>query len=596
VSKNSQLRWITSIVCVIFVIVAGRLVAQAAFPDKKLLALAETQHYTERDTLPRRGTIYFQDFDANQLVTVAESVDRYSISATPEFVDKPEQFAAALAPLVGTEPAALLKGFTNGTKYMAPFGRNLTLEQVQGLVTAINAVNRAASPSYKEYTLNLDARQGAAIFFTNGFFFKKEYGRFYPEGALAGQVLGYVDANGNGQYGFEGQFQQQLAGSVGKQRFERDSGGRLLNEVAELPGSDGTSYELTIDRNVQRFAENALAEVVKNAEAKAGNVLVMDTKTGAIIAMASTPSYDPNSYNEAAKNDITVFDNPAISRQWEPGSIMKPIVMALGLETGTVTPSTTNTFAASVTVEDYTISTALNKAYGLESMTDVMVNSDNVAMVWLADLLGNQRMGEGLSAFGFGKRTGIDLRNEIPGTFSAWNKWRNINRATISFGQGVAVTPLQILTAYAAFGNGGVLPKPHVTKAIVTESGETQDISYAQGERVMSEKTARDILSMLEEVVVRKHPRAGATGYKVGGKTGTAQVANLDGPGYKEGAYTHSFAGIAPLDNPRFAILTKIDEPNTEKVSTFAEGTAVPLFGQVVRYLLHYYQVTPTGL
>lgn len=478
---------------------------------------------------------------------------------------------------------------------MNPIIRGLTKEQVEQYEAKLNAVANAAVPGTTPAQINFDSSQGDILYFINGFFFIREFYRVYPEGPLMGQVMGFVNSKGEGRYGFEEKFDTELRGYSGRLRLERDSEGRLLSQQESIQGRDGTNFELSLDRNVQQFAESALAAQVKDAEAAGGTVIVMNPKNGEIIAMASTPGYDPNNYPAVAEQDIGLFDNPAISKQWEPGSIFKPLVMAAAIDQGLVTKDTRNKFGASVTIDTHVINTALNKAYGDESMTDVLVNSDNVAMVWVAEKLGNQRMSDYLNKFGFGQLTGVDLRNEITGSVLSVNQWRNINRATISFGQGIAVTPLQVITAYTAIANNGMMIRPHLVRAIIRGDGSKQEIEPMPGTQVIKPETAEQLRVMLASVVVKAHKRAGVDGYSIGGKTGTAQIPNPDGGGYIEDAYNHSFVGIGPTQDPRFIILTKIDKPNLKKVGRFAEGTAVPLFGKVANFLVHYYQIPPTN-
>ncbi len=593
--ERNRLRAFIIFVLFLSSVLVTRLFSMSVLRHDEFVALAEDQQNVERDILPRRGGIYLQDHAANRTIPVAESVERFAFSATPRQLTHKAEYARMLAPLLGVEEDKLLASFERDSLYMNPVKHGLLKSEVENIATAINELQKTFSPAFKVRTINFDSAQGDILYFVNSTFFIREYHRVYPEKALLGQVLGFVDDKGKGQYGFEGQFDQELRGYQGRIRLERDSSGTLLGESGAIEGQDGTGYELTIDRSVQYFAERALAEQLTDSEAKGGTVLVMDPKTGEILAMASSPSYDPNLFRDAARQDIGLFDNPAISKQWEPGSIFKPLIMAAAIDQGIVEPETKETFGASVNVDGYEINTALNKAFGEETMTDVLVNSDNVAMVWLANKMGNQMMYEYIKKFGFGAATGVDLRNEIGGTVTALEKWRTINRATISFGQGIAVTPLQIMQSYSSIANNGYDIQPHVVKAVIRPDGTKELVSTAQGERVLKPETADKLRQMLTAVVVKGHKRAGVEGYKLGGKTGTAQVPNPDGGGYIEGAFNHSFIGMGPSDDPKFIILTKIDQPNLEKVGPFAEGTAVPLFSKMANFLLNYYQIPPTN-
>ncbi|HSI20245.1 MAG TPA: penicillin-binding protein 2 [Verrucomicrobiae bacterium] len=573
----------------------GRIFSIAVLSHDSYLAKAKEQQQVERDILPRRGSLYVQDASNGTSVVVAQSIERFALSATPKNVIRKEEYARVLSQISGVEEARLRSSFDKSGWYMEPFMHNLDKSQVEEIAQKIWEIEKAHKAVFKPVNVNFDSAQGDVIHYLGGVFFVREYERVYPETALLGQVLGFVNDKGKGQYGFEGQYDAELKGYAGRVSLEQDSRGTALKEFQQVDGQDGTSYELTIDRNVQQVVEQELKKQVEDSEAKSGSVIVMDPKTGGIIAMANYPSYAPAEFRNLGKDQIGLFDNPSISSVWEPGSIFKPLIMSGALDQGLVTPNTTDVFGASVNVDGYTITTALDKAFGKESMTDVLTNSDNVAMVWLGEKMGNTMMGDYLSRFGFGSQTGIDLKNEISGKVNPPQRWSNILRATTTFGQGIAVTPLQITSAYASIANNGVLMQPHVVKAAISSDGVRTETKVAAGKQVLKPQTATDMRNMLTAVVVHNHKRAGVEGYKVGGKTGTAQVPDPDKPGYIENAYNHSFAGMAPADDPRYVMLVKIDQPNLEKVGRFAEGTAVPLFGRISRFLLHYYQIPPTN-
>jgi cell division protein FtsI/penicillin-binding protein 2 len=228
-------------------------------------------------------------------------------------------------------------------------------------------------------------------------------------------------------------------------------------------------------------------------------------------------------------------------------------------------------------------------------MTQVLEKSDNVAMVSVANLLGNQKMFDYLQSFGLGTVTGIDLKNEVAGRVLPVQQWRNINRATMSFGQGISVTPIQIATAYSAIANNGKMVRPRVVKAVISANGDREEVPTFEGAQVIRPEIAKEMRDMLVSVVVHDHKKAGVDGYKVGGKTGTAQVPDPVNGGYIENAYNHSFIGLGPSDDPKFVLLVKVDQPNIAKTGQFAEGTAVPLFGRIAKFLLHYYQIKPTN-
>lgn len=573
---------------------AVRLFSISVLQHKEYLAKAQNQQMVERDILPRRGDIYIQDNTTHTPTLVAQSIEHYSLAVTPANVVRKAEYAQILAKYSGQDATELQKKLEeNGLYLMLKHG--LSKEEVDQLVAEINTLERSKNEDWTDQQVNFDTSEGITLNFTGGVYFIREFQRVYPEGSLLAQVLGFVNDEGIGKYGFESQYDKELKGYSGRLTLQQDVIGTLLSQTESIEGKNGTSYELSIDRNVQYVAERELAQEIKDSEAEGGSVIIMDPKTGEIIAMANQPTYDPSKVREVKPEDINLFDNPAISNSWEPGSIFKPLVMAAALDQGLVTPQTKEEFGAFVTVEGYKIETALRRAYGVETMTQVLENSDNVAMVWVANKLGNEKMYDYLKKFGFGSYTGIDLKNEISGSLMDLSKWRDINRATMSFGQGIAVTPLQVATAFAAIANDGRMVEPRVVHAVIDANGNRREIEPTFGEQVVKPETAKQLRDMMVATVVNAHSRAGTEGYKIGGKTGTAQIPDPEKGGYLPEAYNHSFVGIGPSDDPKYVMLVKIDHPNLKKVGIYAEGTAVPLFGRISSFLLNYYQIPPTN-
>lgn len=572
-----------------------RLFGVAVFHHKEFVAKAEQQQNVERDILPRRGQVWLQDLAAGHPALAAESLESYALSATPKNVVRKEEYARTLAQFAGTDEADLREELESDSLYMRPIKHGFSKQQVEELAAKLNEVERRHDASHRSVKVNFDAQQGDILYFIGGVFFVREFERAYPEGRLAAQALGFVNDHGKGQYGFEEQYDEELRGYGGKVLLEQDSVGTLLARQGAVASRDGTSYELSIDRNVQFVAERELEATVKDAEAQSGSVVAIDPRTGGIIALANYPTFNPNTFREVKQEEVGNFDNAAVSKIWEPGSIFKPLIMSAALDLGLVDAKTENTFDESVTVGGHKIETALRKAYGKETMAQVLANSDNVAMVWVANKLGDQSMYDYLRKYGFGQYTGVDLKNETAGSLLPVGQWRDINRATMSFGQGIAVSPLQVATAYAAIANGGRIVKPHIVKAVIEPDGRRREVAPEFGEQVIKPEVARTLRDMMVYTVVTAHNRAGTAGYKIGGKTGTAQIPDPEHGGYIADAYNHSFVGIGPSDDPRYVLLVKIDRPNLQKVGLFAESTAVPLFNKISSFLLNYYQIPPTN-
>lgn len=422
--------------------------------------------------------------------------------------------------------------------------------------------------------------------------------RYYPSGMLAAQVVGFVtpaDEGGGevGRYGIEASLDELLRGKPGTLEQSRDAAGRWIStRDRELsPPEEGPDIVLTIDRVIQNEAERILAEAMERHEADGGSVIVLEPFTGRILAMASAPSFDPNEY--ASVEDYARFMNPTVSMVYEPGSIMKPVTMAIGLDTGQVDPETQYVDTGSVSAGGYTIRNAKDKVYGRSTMTEVLEESINTGVIFVEELVGNERFAEYLRNFGFGKKTGIELPAELAGDLrNLDDSWRDLEHYTAAFGQGVTATPLQMAVAYGALANGGVLMKPQIVERYVYEDGREEEVLPSELRRVVGEEAAGQIGEMLEGVVVRGHGKRGAvSGYRVGGKTGTAQVAKEGERGYEDGLAIGSFVGYAPIGDPRFVVLTKIDNP---KDVIWAESSAGPMFGSMMRFLLSYAKIEPT--
>ena len=420
--------------------------------------------------------------------------------------------------------------------------------------------------------------------------------RYYPAGELASQVVGFAmvgKEEGAGGYGIEASQESVLRGKAGEVRQEKDAAGRWipLSDRAIDPPKDGADIVLTLDRVIQYETERILRESIEKYAADRATAIVMEPSTGSILAMASVPEFDPNKYAEV--EDYALFMNPAVSVSYEPGSIMKPITMAIGIEEGKVSPSTEYIDTGVVHEAGYAIRNAEDKSYGRSDMYKVLNESINTGMIFIEKLVGNARFFEYMKRFGFGQRTGISLPAELPGnTRNLSNLKSDISFFTASFGQGVAATPLQMINAYAALANGGTLMRPRIIDRVVHADGSEEEIPSEAIRRVVSEETAEAMGIMLRDVVVNGHgKRANVPGYLVAGKTGTAQVAKGNAKGYEDGVSIGSFVGYAPIDDPKFVILVKLDNPKNVE---WAESSAAPTFGEIMKFLLEYAKVEPT--
>lgn len=431
--------------------------------------------------------------------------------------------------------------------------------------------------------------------------------RTYPEGELAAQVLGFVNNDGDGQYGVEGYMNKELGGVDGLRQVKTDTKGNpiAIAGSVEREATNGQSYVLTIDRNIQAEAEQALAEGVKNVGAKSGSVLVMDPNNGAIKAMANYPTFDPTTYGKVT--DYSVFSNSVVTNGFEPGSGFKMFTMAAGLDTGKVKPDTTYTDTGKVELDGRVINNSHDKAWGSQNMTDVIEKSLNTGVVFVLRALGGNPDAITLAGkkvlysyfqkFGFGQPTGVEQSGESAGIVNPPTKisGNDVNYANMTFGQGVSATMIQMTAAAAAIANGGKLYQPQLVAGVKTEDGVKKVQPKILNTQLISKKASEDLVAMMEKVVQGKYGsgyKARMPGYTVAGKTGTAQIPNANGKGYREDRNIGTFIGFAPSKNPKFIMMVRINEPH---VSGFAESTTVPVFADIAKWLVTYMQIPPTS-
>ncbi|OHB20999.1 MAG: hypothetical protein A2913_01450 [Parcubacteria group bacterium RIFCSPLOWO2_01_FULL_40_65] len=408
------------------------------------------------------------------------------------------------------------------------------------------------------------------------------YSRFYPQGNLVSSVVGFLgfqDKNRIGQYGIEEYYEPWLSGQVGFKNF--------LNRVGFSKGSGyGSSLILTIDKNIQFFAEEKLKELVDKWGASGGSVIIQDPKTGSILAMADYPYFDPNQYSAYSLEE---FINQNIQIPFEPGSSFKPLTMAAGLDTGSVKPDTSYFDPGEIKVGSSTIRNYDLKSNGWQTMTNVLEKSINTGAIFAMRQTGHDKFLEYLERFQFGKKTDIDLAGEAAGDINNLYTGREINFVTASFGQGISVTPLQLINAYSAIANGGKLMRPYMVEKIIKADGESVIMKPEVIAEPITFETAETLISMLVSVIENGSiKKAIVPGFHIAGKTGTAQEAKPEG-GYSD-FFIHNLVGFGPVEDPRFTILVKLDKP--KGVETAAVSLA-DTFGDIVRFLINYYGIPP---
>ena len=535
------------------------------------VALASGQHELFQKLYPERGRVFVHDSKDGKLVPVITNQKLAFLYADPRYV----------------KDAAMTAQSVGGFLRMSP-------EQIVSLTERLRQDKDPYEPIQHGIVKNtMDQIVAVKL---PGVFSVLEPSRLYPEAMMSGQVLGFLgsskEGKPKGKYGIEGYFDKELSGSEGFLKSDRDIAGRMIavGDRAFQPAVNGSDIVLTLDRTIQFKACSSLKETVLKHGADGGSIIVVEPSTGRILAMCGTPDYDPNHFNQV--KNINDFNNPTIFGSYEPGSVFKAITMAAAIDVGAVTPTTTfeDTGMAMVDGWPKPIRNAEDKKYGLVDMTTVLEDSINTGMIFSMRKMGSDIFSGYVKKFGFGKVTGIELETESPGNISSLDKKSEIYRATASFGQGISVTPLQVVMAYATMANGGVLKKPYIVDEIRHPDGTVEKRSPQDVTQVISQKTARTIGAMLVSVVEHGHgKRAGVPGYYIGGKTGTAQVASENG-GYSVDNTIGSFAGFGPVEDPKFAMIVRVDHPRDVQ---WAESTAAPYFGEMAQFLLQYFEVPP---
>jgi cell division protein FtsI/penicillin-binding protein 2 len=526
--------------------------------------IANGQYKNKKELLPRRGEIFFKERD--DLIPAAVNKDMPTIYVVPDEVIDSENTSRKLAKILNLKIADVKKKvFKKGDPYEI-----IKKKTTQEECSKIKSENMA------------------------GVYFQQERWRYYPGGELAAQVLGFLGFNKGGvvgRYGIEQQFNDVLSGEKGFVEEDRDAHGAWIAVGKRIinPSSDGSKIVLSINPTIQFKVETALKNAIKKHGADSGNIIVLEPKTGKILALASQPTFNPNNYREY---EIANFRNPIVSDVYEPGSVFKIITMAAGLDSGRVSPGTTYTDTGLVQISGFNIKNSDEKAYGLQTMTEVIEKSLNTGVIFVEKLLGNKLFANYVRKFGFGEKTKINLPGEVSGDIRNLKTKQDINFYTASYGQGVSVTPLQLAMSYGAIANKGALMKPLIIDSVTDSNGWKTEIKPQQIRQVISEKSAEQAAIMLESNVQNGHGKlADVPGYRVGGKTGTAQIPDRRNGGYIEGATIGTFAGFAPIDEPAFAMVVVINHPRDTE---WAAGTAAPVFGELSKFLLSYFSIEPS--
>lgn len=543
---------IVMILCALgFMLVTVRAVHLHTSTDPRLKWIADKQYRAVIPQAPLRGKV----LDANGK-ELAGSMPVQSAYTDPSTVTDPEEFVRLLSTVVSIDKERILKALKSKKKFAWIKRKVSTKEET--------ALRDLKSPSI---------------------FFVEERTRFYPNGRLASNILGAVGMDSEALSGVELAYDEHLRSKAPDIQMTRDARGRTYSTITDGSNEPSiSSIKLTIDSNVQFIAEQALQRVVEDSKARAGIIIAMDTQTGAVRAMANYPSFDPNEYS---KYPPEMWRNRAVTDQFEPGSTFKTLIVASALEAGTVTPEKKfDCEMGSIKVANAVLHD--HNPYGSLSVEDIIKVSSNIGALKVSRTMEKERLYNSLKAFGIGKKTGIDLPGEENGNLRAVENWHPVEYATISFGQGLSVTPLQMTAALGAIANGGHLMRPYLVDKIENNLGNVfYEAKPTEIGRPISDKTAAQVRKMLARVVGPggTGTRAASSEYLFGGKTGTAQKVSPGQKSYTGGKYFASFVGIAPIDDPKLAIFVGIDEPQGQ----YYGGTvAAPAFKELAEGALHY--------
>ncbi|MFD9208795.1 peptidoglycan D,D-transpeptidase FtsI family protein [Streptomyces sioyaensis] len=591
-SPRPRLRLVALGLTLIMLIFVVRLFQVQAVDASAYAAKANENRYVPVKLAAERGAIT----DRNG-VDLATTVDAYDITADPSLLapaktkigDAPRQAAALLAPILGQDKATLTR------KLDQPAARYVLLARQQ---------SPQVWKKIKDLRARLDARAAAAPKHAPrpdvlvGIFADKHSRRLYPNKDLASGVLGFVGSDGKGGGGLEARLNKQLAGKDGKLVYAQSGGRRVpTGDTQEHPAVPGSDVELTLDRDIQWAAQKAITEQVARSQADRGYVVVQDSRTGEILALANAPGFDPN---DIAKAEPEALGNAALSDAFEPGSTSKLMSLAAVLEEGVATPSTRVTVPNRLHRGDRLFADDVDHATWHLTLNGVLAKSSNIGTILAAGQLGrtqpeaNRVLYSYLRRFGIGKPTGLGFPGETDGILATPQKWNTSQQFTIPFGQGLSLNAVQAASVYSTIANGGERIAPSLVRGTTGPDGKFVPAPRPAKNRVVSRKTATTLATMLESVVDDEEgtgAKAKIDGYRVGGKTGTSN--RVDPRTGRYHGYTASFAGFAPADKPRLTVYCAVQNPTTG--SYFGGQVCGPIYQQVMAFALKTLQVPPTG-
>ncbi|MEU8518573.1 penicillin-binding protein 2 [Streptomyces sp. NBC_01216] len=590
-NPKPRLRLISLGLTLVMLAFVVRLLQVQAVDASAYAAKAERARYQEYTLSADRGEI-----TDRAGIALATSVDAYDITADPKLFtpedskvqDAPEQAAALLAPILGKEPAELVEKLRTPKSRYTMLARKQTPQVWRQIKDLKKVYAQKARPS----------RGGNGVSILAGVISEPSTKRVYPNGELAAGILGFVNAEGRGAGGLESMLDEELAGKDGKIRFAQSGGRRVPTAGSRgTPAVPGSDIELTIDRDIQWAAQQAITEQVEKSRADRGYVIVQDTRTGEVLAMANAPGFDPNDLSAA---NAAAMGNASLQDAYEPGSTSKVMSMAAVLEEGAATAGTHVTVPNRLHRGDRLFKDDIDHPTWYLTLNGVLAKSSNIGTILATGQLGrnqsesNRILYSYLRAFGIGTPTGLGYPGETRGILAKPQDWSTSQQYTIPFGQGLSVNAMQATSVYSTIANGGVRIEPTLVRGTKGPDGRFTPAPAPRQTRVVSEKTAKTLAQMLESVVGDEEgtgTKARIPGYRVAGKTGTANRVDPELGRYK--GYTASFAGFAPADAPRITVYCAIQNPT--KGSYFGGQICGPIYKKVMEFALKTLHVAPTG-
>ena len=569
---QDRIRKIVAIAIVIFLLFGLRLIEIQAIRASGYVKKAEVELSKSATLLAPRGTIY----DING-VELARSISAMNIAVDQTVVNDPAAAAKVVAPILKMTPSQLQPDLTGERRYVL-IAKDITPETWRQVNQAI-----------KDYNTQILKTKDGISKRIGGFVPERSFIRDYPSGKLTSSLIGITNDQGSGASGIESSLNSLLAGTNGKYIYANGRGNIIPgSEQVSVEAKSGTSVRLTIDRDVQWVAQNAISQAVASSRAESGTVIVMDPKTGAILAQASAPTFDPNISSTITLNKLR---NPAVQEVYEPGSTGKVITVAAALQEGLVTPQSIFTIPYKMKVADEYFHDHEKHPTQRLTTTGLLAVSSNTGSIQIGQKLGKETLYNYLRKFGIGQSTNSKLPGESAGILHPVKEWSGTSLPTIAFGQGYSLTAMQATSVFATIANDGVRVSPSILAGVVDESGKYTPAKENESVRVLSSQTASNMRAMMESVVSSNGtaPAAAISGYRIAGKTGTANRFNTACKCYS--GYTASFIGFAPADQPKYVISVTIQDP---KGMHWGGALAGPVFKKVMSFVLQSERVQPT--